>query len=154
MTFYVPTNGPGDWQRLLAEPVLHWRDGYSAKMLAECWEAANGIPREVSSLLEEIAPAPRLLFAFPEYKVPLSGASRGDSQDDIFAFVRAGFMTLAVMVEGKVDESFDRRLGDWLKGASPGSSSGWITWPVCLAWTCRTSQGQFTTNFCIARSLP
>lgn len=120
MTIYVPTSGPNDWQRLLAEPELQWRDGYSAKMLAECWEAANGIPREVGRLLENIAPDPRLLFAFPEHKVQLPGASRGASQNDIFAFVRAGHQTVAVMVEGKVDESFDRRLGDWLKNASPG----------------------------------
>lgn len=120
MTIYVPTSGTGDWQRLLAEPALHWRDGYSAKMLAECWEVADGIPREVRSLLEEIAPDPRLLFAFPEHKVALPGASRGASQNDIFAFVRAGPMTVAVMIEGKVNESFDRRLGDWLKNASPG----------------------------------
>ncbi|MGX7925478.1 DUF6946 family protein [Tsuneonella sp. HG094] len=120
MTIYVPTSGTSDWQRLLAEPELHWRDGYSAKMLADCWEAADGIPREVRSLLEDIAPDPGLLFAFPEHKVPLPGASRGASQNDIFAFVRAGSMTVAVMIEGKVDESFDRRLGDWLENASPG----------------------------------
>jgi hypothetical protein len=89
-------------------------------MLAECWETANGIPREVSALLEAIGPDPRLLFAFPEHKVPLPGSSRGDSQNDIFAFVRAGQTTVAVMIEGKVDESFDRKLGDWLKNASPG----------------------------------
>lgn len=120
VTIYIPTSGTGDWQHLLAEPELHWRDGYSAKMLAECWEAAKGIPQEVIRLLEDIAPDPRLLFAFPEHKVPLPGASRGASQNDIFAFVRAGHLTVAVMVEGKVDESFDRRLGDWLKNASPG----------------------------------
>lgn len=120
MTIYVPTSGPNDWQRLLAEPELQWRDGYSAKMLAECWEAANGIPQEVCRLLENIAPDPCLLFAFPEHKVPLPGASRGASQNDIFAFVKAGHLTVAVMVEGKVDESFDRKLGDWLKNASKG----------------------------------
>lgn len=89
-------------------------------MLAECWEAANGIPREVSTLLEEIGSDPRLLFAFPEHKVPLPGSSRGDSQNDIFAFVRAGPMTVAVMVEGKVNESFDRKLSEWSMNASPG----------------------------------
>lgn len=31
---YVPTEGPGDWRRLLAKPDLHWREGFSAKALA------------------------------------------------------------------------------------------------------------------------
>lgn len=89
-------------------------------MLADCWEAARGIPVEVQHMLEGIGPDPRLLFAFPEHKVPLPGSSRGESQNDLFAFVRAGEATVAVMVEGKVNESFDRTLGDWLKNASPG----------------------------------
>lgn len=29
-------------------------------------------------------------------------------------------MTASVMVEGKVEESFDRQLGEWLRHASPG----------------------------------
>lgn len=120
MPFYVPTDGAEAWRRFLAEPEKQWRDGYSAKALAECWEGKQGIPAEVCLLLEEIAPEPSLLFAFPEHKVPLPGSSRGESQNDIFAFVRAGSSTVAVMIEGKVDESFDRQLGKWLKNASPG----------------------------------
>ncbi|WP_230279331.1 hypothetical protein [Croceicoccus sp. Ery15] len=120
MPFYVPTEGADAWRKFLAEPDKQWRDGYSAKSLAECWEDARGIPTEVGALLETIAPAPRLLFALPEHKVALPGSSRGESQNDIFAFVRAGPSTVAVMIEGKVDESFDRQLTDWLRNASPG----------------------------------
>ena len=36
------TSGPDDWQALLADPVKHWRPGYSARTLAYCWEAAGG----------------------------------------------------------------------------------------------------------------
>lgn len=120
MSFYLPTEGADAWRRFLAEPDKQWRDGYSAKSLAECWEDARGIPAEVGALLETIAPDPRLLFAFPEHKVALPGSSRGESQNDIFAFVRSGPSTVAVMIEGKVNESFDRRLSDWLRNASPG----------------------------------
>lgn len=120
MPIYVPTSGPSDWQRLLADPVLHWREGYSAKCLADRWESSSGIPAEVRALLEGIVPDPRLLFAFPEHKVPLPGSSRGESQNDVFALVRGGTTNVAVMVEGKVDEPFDRKLSDWLKNASPG----------------------------------
>jgi hypothetical protein len=41
---YLPSFGPTDWQRLLADPVKHWRVGYSAMALANCWEAAQGLP--------------------------------------------------------------------------------------------------------------
>jgi hypothetical protein len=33
----------------------------------------------------------------------LSGSSRGDSQEGIFALVRTGEMTVVAMIEGKVD---------------------------------------------------
>jgi len=62
----------------------------------------------------------QLLFATPEYKVPLPGASRAESQNDIFALARAGEMTFAIMVEGKVREPFGETLGDWLRNASDG----------------------------------
>lgn len=120
MPIYLPTAGAEDWRALLADPVLHWRDGYSAKMLAECWEQSDGMPGEIRYLFESIALDPKLLFAFPEHKVPLPGSARGASQNDLFAFVRAGEETFTVMIEGKVDESFDRTLDVWLKNASPG----------------------------------
>jgi len=42
---YVPSQGPEDWQRLLAKPEMHWRDGYSAKVFVECGEVAKGFPK-------------------------------------------------------------------------------------------------------------
>ena len=42
-----------------------------------------------------------LLLAIPEYKVPLPGASRGDSQNDVLARARTGVRTFAITVEGK-----------------------------------------------------
>jgi len=61
-----------------------------------------------------------LLFAMPEYKVPLPGASRGESQNDVFALAHVGDLTFAVTVEGKVGEPFSEKLGDWLQNASDG----------------------------------
>src|ERR1700733_9198136 len=37
---YVPSRGSDDWRWLLASPGLHWRQDYSAKALADSWEAA------------------------------------------------------------------------------------------------------------------
>lgn len=76
---YLPSQGADDWQRLLADPVKHWRAGYSAMALAECWEAADGLPAEIASLMQETGPDPELLLALPEHKVPLPGSRRGDS---------------------------------------------------------------------------
>src|SRR5688500_6454146 len=34
---YVPSTGPNDWRRLLADPAKQWRKGYSAMAVARCW---------------------------------------------------------------------------------------------------------------------
>lgn len=117
---FVPTRCVHDWQRLLAEPVKHWKAEHSAMALAQSWEAARGLPPEIAAMLTEIGDAPELLLALPEHKVPLRGSSLGASQNDLFALVRAGGKTVAMTVEGKVDEPFDRTLGEWLIDASAG----------------------------------
>jgi hypothetical protein len=117
---FFPSKGVEEWRHLLADPELHWKAGRSAMTLARCWEAANGLPSEIAALLTNIGSPAELLLAIPEHKVPLPGSSRGDSQNDIFALVRAGSTTVAVMIEGKVDEPFDRPLGQWLLNASDG----------------------------------
>lgn len=117
---YVPSRGSSDWQRLLADPEKHWRVGYSALSLAESWEAAKGLPDEIRQLLSSFGSSSELLLALPEHKVPLPGSHRGHSQNDLFALIRVGDQTLAATVEGKVDESFDKPLGEWLINASAG----------------------------------
>jgi hypothetical protein len=117
---YIPTTGPADWQRFLARPDKQWRSGFSAKTLAHCWEDANGLPDEIASMLKPHGGGAELLIAIPEHKVPLPGASRGESQNDVFALARAGDRTFAITVEGKVRESFGESLGDWLQNASAG----------------------------------
>ncbi|MHB8487235.1 MAG: DUF6946 family protein [Candidatus Acidiferrales bacterium] len=120
---YIPTEGTDDWRQFLAEPDKQWRTGYSAKTLAQCWEAAKnkeGLPPEIASMLAPFGGKPELLLAIPEYKTPLAGSSRGDSQSDVFALVRAGDLTLSVVIEGKVREPFGEKLGDWLQNASTG----------------------------------
>jgi hypothetical protein len=49
------TSGPDDWRALLADPVKHWRTGYSARTLAYCWEAADGFHPEVAAALGRTA---------------------------------------------------------------------------------------------------
>lgn len=119
----MPSPGPGAWKQFLADPEKQWRKGYSARTLAHCWEAAEGLPAEVSQLFAS-GPAlggeePELLLAIPEHKVGLPGGSR-ESQNDVFALVRAGNRTISVAVEGKVDEPFGPTVGDWFASPSDG----------------------------------
>jgi hypothetical protein len=117
------TKGPDDWQALLADPKKHWRTGYSARTLAHCWEAAQGLPLEIRKafqastdpLLEHFVP----IIAVPEFKVPLPGGGR-PSQNDLFVLGRTSAGPVSVMVEGKVAETFGPTVKEWKKDASPG----------------------------------
>jgi Domain of unknown function (DUF6946) len=117
------TSGPHDWQALLADPIKHWKTGYSARTLAHCWESADGFPSEIAGplshsadpLLAKLTP----LLAVPEFKVPLPGGSRA-SQNDIFVLARSSSGPVSMMVEGKVNESFGPTLEEWSYGASAG----------------------------------
>jgi hypothetical protein len=119
------TSGPGDWQRLLSDPVKHWRIGYSARTLAYSWEAADGFPPEVERslggagdpLLADLSP----VVAAPEFKVPLPGGTR-PSQNDVFILARSAAGPVCIMVEGKVEEPFGPTLGEWKLDASKGKT--------------------------------
>jgi len=120
------TSGPSDWQALLAEPLKHWRTGYSARTLAHCWEAACGFPCEVAAAFE--ASADPLLaqlepvLAVPEFKVHLPGGERA-SQNDIFVLARSKAGPVSIMVEGKVNETFGPTVDEWHAKASTGKST-------------------------------
>jgi len=80
MSILIPSAGLESWQGLLADSEKHWRDGHSAKMLAESWERAWGFPSEIGVVLAS-TPEPGLaestpLIGIPEYQVPLPGGSR------------------------------------------------------------------------------
>ncbi|MGE3935673.1 MAG: hypothetical protein AB7F67_20595 [Rhodospirillaceae bacterium] len=120
---YFKSKSAEDWKAHLADPGKQWKAGYSAKTLARCWDAADGLPPEIAAAIrshEDIrATSPELLIGLPEWKVPLDGGRR-DSQNDVFALVRCGDSVMALMIEGKVDEAFGPTLGEWLVDASDG----------------------------------
>lgn len=121
---YIPTSSPANWRKHLAEPDKQWRDDYSAKELADCWESANGFPAEIAAVFSSSnQPAMRaleLLLAIPEFPVDLPGGKR-PSQNDLFVLARTQDGELVtIMVEGKVREPFGETLANWLKGASKG----------------------------------
>ena len=120
---YVPTTGVENWQALLADPVKHWKTGYSAKSLAYSWEEAQGFPAEIKELF---ASAPEqglkdieLLLAIPEHKVPLPGGST-QSQNDVFVLGKANGQLVSIAIEGKVSEPFGPTVGEWIAGGSSG----------------------------------
>jgi hypothetical protein len=121
---YVPTKTPEDWKALLAEPNKQWRDNFSAKELACCWEKANGFPESVKKTFNNsgipIFEKAELLFAFPEYKVPLPGGERS-SQNDIYVIAKGDGNLISIMVEGKVEEPFDKIISEWNKDISINS---------------------------------
>lgn len=116
MKIFIPSVGPEDWQRFLADPEKQWKRGYSAMAAALSWEAANGVPPEISKVL---GGSVELLLALPEHKVALPGGNR-ESQCDVFALVRVADETMAIAVEAKVNEPFGPTVGQWMVNASRG----------------------------------
>lgn len=109
----IPSKGPEDWKRLLANPNSQSKKARSAKRCAECWEKAlrmnaSGMPAEIAKILP---PGAKLILAIPEHKVCIPPDRRWQSQSDVFALVRIADITCALAVEAKVDESFGRTIG-------------------------------------------
>jgi uncharacterized protein DUF6946 len=121
---FVPTEGPGDWQRLLAKPQLHWKKGASAMTAAAAWEETPGnLPEEIETILSGSAD-PRLvhltlLAAIPEWETALEGGER-NSHTDVLALTRNDVGLCVIAVEAKVNEDFGPLVSDKRKGASEG----------------------------------
>lgn len=114
--FFIPANTAEDWKSLLGKPDRQWKDDYSAKLLAYCWQEANDFPESVRKIFIgsriELFKDIKLLLAFPEYKVSLPGGRRA-SQNDIFVLARVNNQLVSIMVEGKKSEPFDKTVVEW-----------------------------------------
>ena len=118
---YIPTTSAEQWAQFLAEPVKHWRQGYSARTLAYSWQEAVGFPNEVGPVLASQFPSIELLLALPEHKVPLPGGFR-PSQNDIWVLARSESNLISIAVEGKVSEPFGPTIQEWQAEYSPGKA--------------------------------
>lgn len=118
---YIPAVSAEQWTQFLADPIKHWRQGYSARTLAYSWQEASGFPVEVQAVLVAQFPDIELLLALPEHQVPLAGGSR-PSQNDIWALARSEGKLVSIAVEGKVSEPFGPTVQEWRTQASPGKS--------------------------------
>jgi len=122
---FLPTPSPSHWQRVLADPVKHWKPGFSAMTEAACWEnEADRLPSGIAKLLESSQEPQltglRLLAAFPEWAVELPGGDT-PSCTDVLALAANEHGLVVIGVEAKVDEPFGPTLGE--KRAT-GTSSG------------------------------
>lgn len=118
---YIPASSAEQWAQLLADPVKHWRQGYSARTLAYSWQEASDFPTEVQSVLAAQFPDIELLLALPEHQVPLPGGSR-PSQNDIWVLARSAGKLVSIAVEGKVSEPFGPTVQEWRTESSPGKT--------------------------------
>ena len=116
---FVPTLGPTDWRRLLADPETQWERFKSALEMAVCWESARdharGMPPEVAAALDAAPPlsGAHLLIGIPEHKVPFEGGGH-PSQNDLWALLRVGSKLVSMAVEAKAGEKLDDFVKDWL----------------------------------------
>ena len=110
---FVPAEEAEDWKQFLAKPE-QWKKGYSARVLAHCWQDAGGMPQDVIAVLAQIPGYEDLetIFAFPEYKVALPGGGRA-SQNDVWVLGRISRGLVSITVEGKVSESFGETIEQW-----------------------------------------
>ena len=119
---FKPTRGADDWRDFLADPILHWKTGYSAKSMAYAWEENAGMPPRIQQALSSAFEGDiDTLIVIPEYKVPLPGG-RTQSQNDAFVLVRIGNQTAVIMIEGKVEEPFGDPISKWFDSASKGKT--------------------------------
>src|SRR6266536_1174052 len=124
----VPSRGPIDWRRLLADPTKQWRRRFSARTLAYAWERANGLPPEIRRAFPQ-AELPSLrtaqpLLAIPEHQVHLPGGRR-PSQSDVFVLARTTSGLASITIEGKVDEDFGPLFDEWYAHPSNGKKARW-----------------------------
>ena len=123
---FVPTASGADWQKLLAKPVTHWKQGASAMTAAAAWEAGNGaLPPEITHILdasgEPLLVGQQLLAALPEWQVQLPGGIT-TSNTDVLAICRNELGLCIIGVEAKVLEDFGPLVSSKRSEASSGQS--------------------------------
>lgn len=123
MRLAVPLLQPADVRPHLGMPT-HWRQGRSAKSLADCWYAANDVPEAVRAVLET-APEYRgveLVDAWLERQTDLLDGRGSNSQTDLLALIGLESELAVLAIEAKVDEPFGPFVSDWLADGSAGKA--------------------------------
>jgi len=113
---FIPAKDTMDLVGLLANKK-HMKPGHSACAAIRTWSEAVGLPEDIRKVFNDsdvkLFNNAELLFAFPEYKVPIKGGRRA-SQNDIKAENRV----VPVMVECKCGEDFGELVEVWTENRS------------------------------------
>ena len=77
MPILVAAKSTEDWRMLLQNPDKQWRQGYSAKSLADSWQDAGGFPSAIRRMFKS-ATVPgindaEMLLGIPEHTMGLPG---------------------------------------------------------------------------------
>jgi hypothetical protein len=117
----VSLRRPEDVIPHLGSPT-HWKQGRSAKSLADAWFQANDFPPRVRAVLkqEDALGGIELIDAWLERCTDLADGRATASQTDLLAVAGLGPDLLVIAVEGKVTESFDKLVSEWLADGSEG----------------------------------
>ena len=124
---YVPSLGPTDWRRLLADPLKHWKPRHSALELAVSWEAVRnserGLPPSVQEALDKVDElrGTSLVIGLPEHVVNFEGGGHG-SQNDLWTLLRVGSKYVSMTIEAKAGEALDDIVSVWLQKKRSKSS--------------------------------
>ena len=112
----VPLLRPEDVIPHLGKGELHWRDGYSAKSVAESWFHAKGIPAAVRALLDQAEEyeGATLIDAWLERETKLPWGKGRPTQTDLLAVLGIEDGLAILGIEAKVKESFGPLVSEWL----------------------------------------
>jgi hypothetical protein len=115
---HVPLLKPEDVIPHLGKPT-HWKEGRSAKAVAESWFLANDIPSSVRAVLDQAEEyrGAELIDAWLERGVDLGDGQR-PTQTDLMAILGISDELAVLAIEAKVDESFGPTVDEWLMDAS------------------------------------
>ena len=99
----------------------HWRTGRSARELADAWCGSAGpcVPDEVDQLLRSHPDLVDVIVerAFPEQQIRFDDLRGEPRNADLAIEARDRNGVVAITIEGKADESFDRRVSAVLQSA-------------------------------------
>ncbi len=105
----------------LGKPT-HWKQGRSAKAIADSWFGANEIPPCVRAVLDQSPEfrGAQLVDAWLERCTDLGDRRGTASQTDLLAILGVGDELAVMGVEGKVTESFGPLVSEWIGDSGAG----------------------------------
>jgi hypothetical protein len=119
----VPLLKPEDVIPHLGKPT-HWKQGRSAKAVADSWFTANDLPPRVRAVVEQAEEfrSAELIDAWLERCTDLGDGRGTPSQSDLLAILGLKGEIAVMGVEAKVNESFGPFVSEWIGDGSEGKA--------------------------------